>query len=156
MVLDRFWVGAACLSVFEGAFTCEAIRAGILSVARGQWEESDSIGLVAVQGNRYVILPHQVPLMLRPLTGLIILLIENSATVDVWSGTGSARCWLTAGSGPSSRTTCTASTRSSRVDGDFKSRKGLARFVLIPTACRSSISTRRSNFDAAKSKEADH
>ena len=51
MVLDRFWVGAACLSVFEGAFTCEAIRAGILSVARGQWEESDSIGLDRVQGS---------------------------------------------------------------------------------------------------------
>ena len=35
----------------EGAFTCEAIRAGILSVARGQWEESDSIGLDRVQGS---------------------------------------------------------------------------------------------------------
>lgn len=36
----------------EWAFTCEAIRAGILSVARGQqWEESDSIGLHRVQGS---------------------------------------------------------------------------------------------------------
>ena len=81
--MDRFWVGVACLSVFEGAFACEVIRAGILSVARGQWEASDSIGLNRTQGYRYVILPQAVPLMLPPLTGLIISLIKNSAIVSV-------------------------------------------------------------------------
>ena len=40
------------------------IRAGILSVPRGQWEASDSIGLGRVHGYRYVILPQAVPLML--------------------------------------------------------------------------------------------
>jgi len=81
--LDRFAVGVAALAVFEGAFACEVIRAGILSVARGQWEASDSIGLDRVQGYRYVILPQAVPLMLPPLTGLIISLIKNSAIVSV-------------------------------------------------------------------------
>ena len=81
--LDRFWVGVACLSVFEGAFACEVIRAGILSVPRSQWEASDSIGLGRVQGYSYVILPQAVPLMLPPLTGLIISLIKNSAVVSV-------------------------------------------------------------------------
>ena len=81
--LDRFWVGVACLSVFEGAFACEVIRAGILSVPRGQWEASDSIGLGGIQGYRYVILPQAVPLMLPPLTGLVISLIKNSAIVSV-------------------------------------------------------------------------
>ena len=81
--LDRFWVGVACLSVFEGAFACEVIRAGILSVPRGQWEAGDSIGLGRAQGYRYVILPQAVPLMLPPLTGLVISLIKNSAIVSV-------------------------------------------------------------------------
>ena len=81
--LDRFWVAVLCLSVFEGAFACEVIRAGILSVARGQWEASDSIGLNRAQGYRYVILPQAVPLMLPPLTGLIISLIKHSAIVSV-------------------------------------------------------------------------
>ena len=81
--LDRFWVGVACLSVFEGAFACEVIRAGILSVPRGQWEASDSIGLGRARGYRYVILPQAVPLMLPPLTGLVISLIKNSAIVSV-------------------------------------------------------------------------
>ena len=81
--LDRFWVGVACLSVFEGAFACEVIRAGILSVPRGQWEASDSIGLDHAQSYRHVILPQAVPLMLPPLTGLIVSLIKNSAIVSV-------------------------------------------------------------------------
>ena len=81
--LDRFWVGVACLSVFEGAFACEVIRAGILSVSRGQWEASESIGLGRVQGYCYVILPQAVPLMLPQLTGLIISLVKNSAIVSV-------------------------------------------------------------------------
>ena len=81
--LDRFWVGVACLSVFEGAFACEVIRAGVLSVPRGQREASESIGLGRAQGYCYVILPQAVPLMLPPLTGLLISLIKNSAIVSV-------------------------------------------------------------------------
>ena len=81
--LDRFWVGVLCLSVFEGSFASEVIRAGILSVERGQWEASASIGLSRTQGYRYVVLPQAVPLMLPPLTGLIISLIKNSAIVSV-------------------------------------------------------------------------
>ena len=81
--LDRFWVGVACLSAFEGAFACEVIRAGILSVPRGQTEASDSIGLGRVQGYVHVILPQALPLMLPPLTGLVISLVKNSAIVSV-------------------------------------------------------------------------
>ena len=81
--LDRFWVGVACLSVFEGAFACEVFRGGVLSVPRGQWEACDSIGLGRAQSYRCVILPQAVPLMLPPLTGLIISLVKNSAIVSV-------------------------------------------------------------------------
>ena len=81
--LDRFWVGVLCLSVFEGSFASEVIRAGILSVEKGQWEASASIGLSTGQSYRHVVLPQAVPLMLPPLTGLIISLIKNSAIVSV-------------------------------------------------------------------------
>jgi len=81
--LDRFWVGVACLSAFEGAFACEVVRAGIESVPRGQWEASDSIGLDRAQSYFHVILPQAVPLMLPPLTGLLISLVKNSAIVSV-------------------------------------------------------------------------
>lgn len=81
--LDRFWVGVLCLAFFEGAFAAEIMRGGIIAVTRGQWEASSSIGLTRAQSYRYVILPQAVPLMLPPLTGLIINLIKNSAIVSV-------------------------------------------------------------------------
>ena len=81
--LDRFWVGVLALSVFEGAFAGEAIRAGILSVRRGQWEAGASLGLSRAQLYRSVVLPQAVPLMLPPLTGIVISLIRNSAIVSV-------------------------------------------------------------------------
>ena len=81
--LDRFWVGVLALAVFEGAFAGEAIRAGILSVRRGQWEAGASLGLTRPALYRSVILPQAVPLMLPPLTGIVISLIRNSAIVSV-------------------------------------------------------------------------
>ena len=81
--LDRFWVGVLALSVFEGAFAGEVIRAGILSVRRGQWEAGASLGLTRIELYRSVILPQAIPLMLPPLTGIVISLIRNSAIVSV-------------------------------------------------------------------------
>lgn len=81
--IDRFWTGVLCLSVFEGAFASEIIRAGITSVPRGQWEGAASIGLSRRQTYRDVILPQAVPLMLPPMTGVLINLIKHSAIVSV-------------------------------------------------------------------------
>lgn len=76
------WAGIICLSFFEGAFASEIIRAGILSVARGQWEAGSSIGLSRGQAYRYVILPQAVPLMLPPMAGILINLIKHSAILS--------------------------------------------------------------------------
>ena len=81
--IDRFWTGVLCLSVFEGSFASEIIRAGINSVARGQWEAAASVGLSRRDTYRYVILPQAVPLMLPPMTGVLINLIKHSAIVSV-------------------------------------------------------------------------
>jgi polar amino acid transport system permease protein len=81
--IDRFATGIVCLTFYEGAFVAEIIRAGIQSVARGQWEASDSVGLTRADVYRFVILPQAVPLMLPPLTGQIINLIKHSAIVSV-------------------------------------------------------------------------
>jgi len=81
--IDRFWTGVLCLSVFEGAFASEIIRAGITSVPRGQWEGAAAIGLSRGQTYRDVILPQAVPLMLPPMTGVLINLIKHSAIVSV-------------------------------------------------------------------------
>ena len=81
--VDRFWTSVICLTFYEGSFVAEVIRAGIQSVARGQWEASDAVGLTRRDTYRYVVLPQAVPLMLPPLTGQIINLIKHSAIVSV-------------------------------------------------------------------------
>ena len=81
--IDRFWVAVLCISFFEGSFASEIIRSGILSVSKGQWEASDSVGLNRAQAYRYVILPQAIPIMLPPLAGIIVNLIKHSAIVSV-------------------------------------------------------------------------
>jgi polar amino acid transport system permease protein len=81
--IDRFWTGVLCVAFFEGSFAAEIIRAGILSVARGQWEAGSSIGLTRIDVYRFIVLPQAVLLMLPPLTSLAVSLIKHSAIVSV-------------------------------------------------------------------------
>jgi polar amino acid transport system permease protein len=81
--IDRFWAAVLCLSLFEGSFAAEIIRGGILGVDKGQYEGADAIGLNVVDKYRFIIIPQSLPLILPPLTGLIISLIKHSAIVSV-------------------------------------------------------------------------
>jgi polar amino acid transport system permease protein len=80
--INRFWTGVLALAFFEGAHAMEIFRAGILSVGRGQWEASDSLGLSRLDTYRYIVLPQALRLVLPPLTGLVITLIKHSAIVS--------------------------------------------------------------------------
>lgn len=82
---NPLWAGIICLSVFEGAFASEVIRAGIASVARGQWEASASVGLGRAQTYRYVILPQAIQRVIPPLAGQFITLIKDSSLVALIS-----------------------------------------------------------------------
>lgn len=83
MGIDRFWAGVLCLAFFEGSFAAEIIRAGIQGVERGQYEGADAIGLSRFDTYRYIIIPQALPLILPPLTGLVISLIKHAAIVSV-------------------------------------------------------------------------
>jgi polar amino acid transport system permease protein len=81
--IDRFWTGVLCLAFFEGSFASEIIRAGLLSVPRGQYEAAEAIGFNRLDRFRCIILPQAIPLILPPMTGLVISLIKHSAIVSV-------------------------------------------------------------------------
>ena len=81
--IDRFWAGVLCLAAFEGSFAAEIIRGGIQAVERGQYEAADATGLSKFDKYFCVILPQALPLILPPLTGLLISLIKHSAIVSV-------------------------------------------------------------------------
>ncbi len=80
--IERFWAGVLCLAFFEGSFAAEIIRGGIVAVDRGQYEAADAIGCTTADKYRYVVVPQALPLILPPLTGLIISLIKHSAIVS--------------------------------------------------------------------------
>jgi polar amino acid transport system permease protein len=81
--IERFWTGVLCLSVFEGSFATEIIRAGIQAVPAGQWEAAASLGLSRYVTMRRVILPQALRLIFPPMTGLAVSLIKHSAIVSV-------------------------------------------------------------------------
>ncbi|NKB63460.1 MAG: ABC transporter permease subunit [Gammaproteobacteria bacterium] len=81
--IDRFWAGILCLAFFEGSFASEIIRGGIQGVDHGQFEAGDAIGLTPWNKYFYIIIPQSMPLILPPLTGLLISLIKHSAIVSV-------------------------------------------------------------------------
>lgn len=81
--LDRFWAGVLCLALFEGSFAAEIIRGGLRGVDRGQYEGADAVGLSTIDKYRYIIIPQSMPLILPPLTGLLISTIKHSAIVSV-------------------------------------------------------------------------
>jgi polar amino acid transport system permease protein len=80
--IGRLPAAILALSLFEGAYASEMIRAGILSIGRGQWEAAYSLGLGKAAAYRYVILPQALRRMMPPLTGQAISLIKDSALVS--------------------------------------------------------------------------
>ena len=81
--VDRFWAGVLCLAFFEGSFAAEIIRGGIIGVDKGQYEGADAMGFSVFDKYRYIVVPQSMPLILPPLTGLLISLIKHSAIVSV-------------------------------------------------------------------------
>ena len=80
--LERLPAAILALSLFEGAYTSEILRAGIQSVPTGQTEAARSLGLTTFATYRHVILPQALRTVLPPLTSQAISLIKDSALVS--------------------------------------------------------------------------
>ncbi len=80
--ISAFASAVLALSLFEGAYAAEILRAGIVSLHRGQWEAAHSLGLGAFDTYRDVILPQAIRRVLPPLAGQGISLIKDSSLVS--------------------------------------------------------------------------
>lgn len=69
----------AGLSLYTSAFIAEVVRAGILSVPRGQTEAANALGLSAGQRMRLVILPQALRVIIPPVTNQYLNLTKNSS-----------------------------------------------------------------------------
>jgi polar amino acid transport system permease protein len=84
-LITNFLSGLICLSIFEGAYITEIVRAGIQAIPRGQWEASRSVGLTRLDVLRFVILPQAVQRIVPPLANQFITLIKDSSIVSLIS-----------------------------------------------------------------------
>jgi len=83
----RFFVIA--LSLYTGAFVCEALRSGVNAVSPGQAEAARSLGLTFGQNLRYVVLPQAWKYAIVPLGSVIIAMVKNSALGGFFGVSGS-------------------------------------------------------------------
>lgn len=64
----------------------EIFRAGIESIAKGQWEAARSLGFNFSLTMRKVILPQAVPLIIPPTGNQFIAMLKDSSLVSVIGG----------------------------------------------------------------------
>ena len=81
--IDPFWGAIITLAISDSAFTAEIYRSGIQSIAKGQKEAAQTIGLNYTQTMRYVILPQAVRRILPPLANQFIYIVKMSAFASV-------------------------------------------------------------------------
>jgi len=81
--IDPFWGAIITLAISDSAFTAEIYRAGIQSIARGQSEAAQTVGLNYFQAMRYVILPQAIRRILPPLANQFIYIVKMSAFASV-------------------------------------------------------------------------
>jgi glutamate/aspartate transport system permease protein len=74
-------------TMFEAAFYCEIMRAGIQSVSRGQTAAGYALGLSYRQTMTYIVLPQAVRNMLPVLLTQTIILFQDTSLVYVISST---------------------------------------------------------------------
>jgi len=81
--IDAFWGAVITLAISDSAFTSEIYRSGIQSIAKGQTEAAQTIGLTRAQTMRYVILPQAIRRILPPLANQFIYIVKMSAFASV-------------------------------------------------------------------------
>jgi glutamate transport system permease protein len=83
-----FRFAVIALSLYTGAFVCEALRSGINAVPPGQAEAARSLGLTFIQNLRHVVLPQAWKASIVPLGSVIIAMIKNSALAGFFGVVG--------------------------------------------------------------------
>jgi general L-amino acid transport system permease protein len=78
-VIPEFVALVVALSTYTGAFIAEIVRAGILSVHKGQMEAGASLGLSRGTTLRLVVVPQALRVILPPLTNQYLNLTKNSS-----------------------------------------------------------------------------
>jgi polar amino acid transport system permease protein len=80
-VIDVFWLAVIGLSLNEAAYMAEIVRAGILSVDRGQEEAATALGMSWLQTMRRVVLPQAMRIIIPPTGNEVISMLKTTSLV---------------------------------------------------------------------------
>jgi glutamate/aspartate transport system permease protein len=87
IAVGAFWSAVITFTMFEAAYYCEIMRAGIQSIPRGQVAAGQALGLNYWQSMRFVVLPQAFRNMLPVLLTQTIILFQDTSLVYVISAT---------------------------------------------------------------------
>jgi putative glutamine transport system permease protein len=81
--VDPFAAGTIALSLYTASVNAEIMRAGILSIEKGQIEAARSLGLTYTQTMRHVVLPQALRKMIPPQVSQLVTLIKDTSLTAV-------------------------------------------------------------------------
>ena len=77
-----FWMAFIGLGLNEGAYLAEIIRAGLLSVDKGQWEAATALGMPRSMIFRRIILPQAMRVIVPPIGNETISMLKTTSLVS--------------------------------------------------------------------------
>jgi putative glutamine transport system permease protein len=86
VTMSGFLCGTLGLTVYTASYIAEAIRAGILSISKGQMEAARASGLTYSQAMMNVILPQAIKIVVPPISNQFLNLVKNSSILSVVAG----------------------------------------------------------------------
>ena len=81
-VITAFTAALLALSLNEGAYMSEIVRAGIISVPEGQTEAAQSLGLSRIQTLRLIVLPQAMRVVIPPTGNETISMLKNTSLIS--------------------------------------------------------------------------
>ncbi|MBV9424952.1 MAG: amino acid ABC transporter permease [Solirubrobacterales bacterium] len=82
-LITAFVAGLLALSINEGAYMAEIVRAGIISVPEGQTEAAQSLGMSRIQTLRMIVLPQAMRVIIPPTGNETISMLKNTSLISV-------------------------------------------------------------------------
>jgi polar amino acid transport system permease protein len=80
-VIDVFWLAVIGLALNEAAYMAEIVRAGILSVDKGQEEAATALGMGWLLTMRRVVLPQAMRIIIPPTGNEVISMLKTTSLV---------------------------------------------------------------------------
>ncbi|MBC7303980.1 MAG: amino acid ABC transporter permease [Nocardia sp.] len=79
VVIDPFPAAVIAFSLNVGGYAAEVVRSSIMSVAHGQWEASESLGMTYVQTLWHIVFPQAARIAVPPLSNTLISLVKDTS-----------------------------------------------------------------------------